>query len=146
MSEDEIGSPLYNPKGEGCARYALAAIATILFTPAFIGILLSIAVGDPTALFATIFFGAIIATPLVLVGAGLHAMLARQVQLRWWHSTLTGFMLVLIVIIALTFPTLTAPEDGYWSIILFLVLGAVGGLIFHYFVTQRKTKTGSDDE
>ena len=142
MQDQQIAAP----KGEGCARYAVAAIATILLTPTIVGIVLALAVADPTALFAAIFFGAIVATPLVLIGAGLHAALARRVQLRWWHSALAGFMLMLVIVALLTAPTWTAPEDGYWSVVMFLGLGAIGGLIFHYFVTPRKAKADSNSE
>ena len=142
MQDQQIAAP----KGEGCARYAIAAFAAIIGTPALFGIAMAILVGDPTAFFAVIFFGAIIATPLVLIGAGFHAALARQVQLRWWHSALAGFMLMLVVVALLTAPTWTTPEDGYWSVVMFLGLGAIGGLIFHYFVTPRKAKADSHDE
>lgn len=146
MSEDEIGSPLYNPKGEGCARYALAAIATILGTPALLGIFMAFVVSDPSAFLAFMLFGAIIATPIVLIGAALHMILSRQVHLRWWHSALAGLLLMLITIVILLSPTNPASAEGYWAVAIFLGVGFIGGLIFHYFVTLQKpdAKTNND--
>lgn len=138
--------PTGNPKGEGCARYAIAAFATIFGTPALLGALMALVVSDPSAFLAFILFGAIIATPLVLIGAILHAILSCKIHMRWWHSALAGFLLMLITIAILLSPTSAASSEGYWAVTIFLGVGAIGGLIFHYFVTPRKGSASSDGE
>lgn len=140
MSEDTAGLPAGDPQGEGCARYFVAIIATILLAPALVGLALAVAAGEPIALFVVTFYGAIFATPLVLIGAALHAILARHIEVHWWHSALAGFALMMIVIVAMTFPPTLPENDGYWSLLLFLGVGAIGGLIFHYFVRPKNAK------
>lgn len=134
----------------GCGRYIIGAIAAIIFTPALVGILLSLGLGEIAALPASIAFGAIFAAPFVVTGGLIYAFIERLTPGRWWHAVLIGLLLMTLFLLYIEPHPFSLNSDQIWTLSAMAMVAVTGATIFWYFSRPQKaqgsTTSGRDDQ
>ena len=121
-------------------RYVSGAIASILLTPLLLGIAIAFMVGEMMTVPIFIFFGAIYAAPLGLLGTLLYMLVEYVTPGRWWHAALigTGLMAGSLALISQQIWPETIADWRFLGIM--CAIAMMGATIFWYFSQPKKVQ------
>ena len=119
-------------------RYVNGAIASILLTPLVLGLVSALMAGELMAIPVFMFFGAVYAAPLGLLGTLLYMLVEYVTPGRWWHAALigAGLMAASLALISGQYWPETISDWRFLGIL--CTIAVIGATIFWYFARPRK--------